>query len=314
MHRVATVAYHGAPAFELSIPGEVFEKEALAGLYHQEIVAGEPGALRTSSGWRIATTGGVERLELADTIIVPGWRDVDAPPHRRMRTALARARQRGVRVVSLCLGAFALADAGVLDGRRATTHWAHADELARRHPAIDVDPRALYVDEGPVLTSAGVAAGIDLCLHIVRRDHGQETANAVARRMVVAAHRDGGQAQYVERPLPPEPQSALGDTLEWMLANLDRPLELADLAGRRHLSVRQFVRRFKAATGATPYAWLLEQRVRRAQELLETTDLPVEEIATRSGFGTAAVLRLHFGRHVGAAPTAYRAAFVSPTS
>jgi transcriptional regulator GlxA family with amidase domain len=314
MHRVATVAYQGAPAFELSIPGEVFEKEALAGLYDHEIVAGEPGALRTSSGWRIATEGGVERLDAADTIIVPGWRDVDAPPHRRMRAALTRAQERGARVVSLCLGAFALADAGVLDGHRATTHWAHADELARRHPAIDVDPRALYVDEGPVLTSAGVAAGIDLCLHIVRRDHGQGVANAVARRMVVAAHRDGGQAQYVERPLPAEAQGVLGDTLQWMLANLDRPLELAGLAARVHLSVRQFVRRFKEATGATPYAWLLEQRVRRAQELLETTDLPVEEIATRSGFGAAAVLRLHFGRHVGAAPTAYRAAFVSPTS
>jgi transcriptional regulator GlxA family with amidase domain len=311
MHRVATIAYHGAPAFELAIPGEVFEKDALAGRYEHEVVAGEPGVLRTRSGWRIETAGGVERLRAADTIIVPGWRELDARPQRRLRDALAEAHRRGARIASLCVGAFALADAGVLDGRRATTHWAHAGELAARHPAVVVDAAALYVDDGSVLTSAGVAAGIDLCLHIVRRDHGQRIANAVARRLVVAAHRDGGQAQYVERPVAPEPNGALGDTLEWMLANLERPLELADLAARCHLSVRQLVRRFKDATGTTPYAWLLQQRVRAAQELLESTDLPVEDIARRCGFGTAAVLRLHFGRHVGSTPTAYRASFAT---
>jgi AraC family transcriptional activator FtrA len=311
MHRVATVAYRGAPAFELAIPGEVFEQEALGGRYRHELVAGEPGALRTSSGWRIATDGGLERLAAADTIIVPGWRDLDEAPHPRLHDALAEAHRRGARVVSLCLGAFALADAGILDGRRATTHWAHASELAARHPAVEVDAAALYIDEGSVLTSAGVAAGIDLCLHLVRRDHGQAMANTVARRLIVAAHRDGGQAQYIERPVPPLTPSALGDTLQWMLGNLERPLELADLAARCHLSIRQFVRRFKDTTGTTPYAWLLEQRVRAAQELLEATDLPVEDIARRCGFGTAAVLRLHFGRNVRRTPTAYRAAFQS---
>jgi AraC family transcriptional regulator, transcriptional activator FtrA len=299
MHCVATVAYRGAPAFELAIPGEVFEKDVLAGRYQHELVAGEPGALRTSSGWRIAADAGLERLAAADTIIVPGWRGLDEPPHPRLRAALAEAHRRGARVVSLCLGAFALADAGILDGRRATTHWAHAAELAARHPAVEVDAAALYVDEGSVVTSAGVAAGIDVCLHLVRRDHGQAVANAVARRLVVAAHRNGGQAQYVERPVPPPLPGALGDTLQWMLGNLGRPVELADLAARCHLSIRQFVRRFKDTTGTTPYAWLLEQRVHAAQELLEANDLP------------AAVLRLHFARHVGGTPTSYRGAFQS---
>ena len=309
IHRVATVAYRGAPAFELAIPGEVFGNDALAGRYRHEVVPGEPGPLCTSSGWRVAASAGADYLAAADTVIVPGWRDINEPPHRRLRDALAEAHGRGARVVSLCLGAFALAETGILDGRHATTHWAHAAELAARHPAVEVDAGALYVDEGSVLTSAGVTAGIDLCLHLVRRDHGQAVANGVARRLVVAAHRDGGQAQYVERPVPPPSHGALGDALEWMLSNLERPLELADSAARCHLSVRQFVRRFKDTTGTTPYAWLLGQRVRAARELLETTDLPVEDVARRCGFGTAALLRLHFRRHVGGTPTHYRAAF-----
>jgi transcriptional regulator GlxA family with amidase domain len=212
-------------------------------------------------------------------------------------------------VASICTGAFVLAAAGLLDGRRATTHWRYAGRLAREFPAIDVDPGVLYVDAGDVLTSAGVAAGVDLCLHMVRADHGAAAANAVARRMVVAAHRDGGQAQFVERPLPPAAGGGLAATRAWLAERLAEPVSIDAMARHAGYSPRSFARRFRAETGTTPLQWLIGLRVAEAQRLLEGSDAPVEEVAARSGFGGAVALRQHFSRLVGTSPTAYRRAF-----
>jgi transcriptional regulator GlxA family with amidase domain len=223
--------------------------------------------------------------------------------------ALRRAADRGKRLVSICTGAFALAAAGVLDGRRATTHWRHAAELAARYPAVKVEPDVLYVDAGPVLTSAGVASGIDLCLHIVRLDHGAKVANRIARRVVVSPHRDGGQAQYIERPVASPLTGSLEPTRAWALERLDTPLTIRELARHAHVSERTFARRFVAETGVTPLQWLLRERVLTAREMLETTQASVEEIAGRCGFGTTASLRAHFRRQQATTPTAYRNAF-----
>jgi transcriptional regulator GlxA family with amidase domain len=224
--------------------------------------------------------------------------------------ALQRAHRRGARIASLCSGAFVLAYAGLLDGKRATTHWMHSAALADRFPAIDVDPSVLYVDEGDVLTSAGTAAGIDLCLHMVRQDHGAEVANVYARRMVVPPHRDGGQAQFLEAPVPKcDGDDVISPTMAWAIEHLDAAITVDDLAARAVVSPRTYARRFKATTGTTPLQWLLQQRLAAAQRLLETTDLGVELVAERSGFGTAAVLRIHFNRNLGVAPLAYRQTF-----
>jgi transcriptional regulator GlxA family with amidase domain len=224
--------------------------------------------------------------------------------------AIRRAYDRGARLVSICSGAFVLAHAGVLDGRRATTHWMHTDDLAERFPAVKVDADVLYVDDGQILTSAGTASGIDLCLHIVRLDHGAEAANGLARRMVVAPHRDGGQAQYVQAPVPTvaneQPMSA---TLDWALARLDHDISVEDLARQAYMSPRTFARRFRDTTGTTPLQWLLRQRVLLAKRLLETTASPVEVVALQCGFGSATALRTHFKRQVGTSPLAYRRAF-----
>jgi AraC family transcriptional activator FtrA len=224
--------------------------------------------------------------------------------------ALRAAHRRGARIMSVCTGAFVLAAAGLLDGRPATTHWMYTEELAARFPEVRVDPRVLYVDDGDVLTSAGTAAGIDLCLHVVRLDHGAEVANAVARRMVVPPHRDGGQAQYVESPLASGPgDDPLGGTLGWALEHLDEPLSVADLARRAAISPRSFARHFLRVTGTTPHQWLLSQRLLLAERLLESSDLSVERVASRSGFGSAAALRAHFQRARATSPSAYRRLF-----
>jgi transcriptional regulator GlxA family with amidase domain len=238
---------------------------------------------------------------------VPGYAPYDPPPPDVL-DALRAAADRGARVVSVCTGAFALAAAGLLDGRRATTHWADAGELARRHPEVAVDPDVLYVDEGAVLTSAGVAAGIDLCLHLVRRDHGAAAAARIARRMVVAPHREGGQAQFLHRPLPP-PGTGLSATCAWAVERLAEPLTVADLARHAGWAPRTFARRFVAETGTTPLRWLAAQRLLEARRLLEATDLPVDLVAERCGLGTAANLRLHLARDAGMTPTAYRRAY-----
>lgn len=311
-HTVGLVVSPGAGIFESAVPCEVFglDRSDLADPWYQLVLCSAAGGwVQLSNGMRVETRG-MRALAHADTILVSTLtrRDQANPPAQLVR-AVRRAHARGARIASICTGAYVLAAAGLLDGRRATTHWMRADDLAARYPHVTVDPEVLYIDDGAVLTSAGTAAGIDLCLHLVRADHGSAVANAVARRMVVPPQRDGGQAQYVDLPAPQADGAALGPVLDWALAHLDQHLTVADLARRARLTPRTFARRFRAATGATPLQWLLGQRVRRAQELLERTDDPVEQIALATGFGTAAGLRQHFTRRTGVSPQAYRHTF-----
>jgi transcriptional regulator GlxA family with amidase domain len=242
-------------------------------------------------------------------VIVPALADVAADPPADLVRAVRAAHANGARVVSLCTGAFVLAAAGLLDGLRATTHWAHTDQLAARHPEVTVDPDVLYIDNGTVLTSAGKAAAMDLCLHLVRLDHGPAVANVVARRLVVPPHRAGGQAQYVTTPVPTQDGHPLSDLLPWAMRRLDQPLTVEDLAGRANMSSRHLARHFHAVTGTTPLQWLLTQRIRRAQELLESTDDGIDAIAAAAGMGTATTLRRHFQRTVGVPPDTYRRTF-----
>jgi AraC family transcriptional activator FtrA len=249
------------------------------------------------------------RLDEADTVIVPAIADVDEPIDEALVEAVRRAHGKGARIVSLCTGAFVLAEAGLLDGLRATTHWAHTDVLAQRYPKVEVDPDVLYVDNGQVLTSAGKAAAIDLSLHLIRADHGTATANTAARRLVVPPHRDGGQAQFVLAPVPSEEGHPLTELFGWASARLDETLTVEDLARQANMSSRHLARLFKAVTGTTPLQWLHAQRIRRAQELLEMTDDSVDQIAEASGMGTATTLRRHFHRTVGVPPDTYRRTF-----
>ncbi|MGN5631026.1 helix-turn-helix domain-containing protein [Streptomyces sp. AC154] len=252
---------------------------------------------------------GLDHLAHADTVIVPSWADTDRDPSAELIEAVRAAGAAGARVASLCTGAFVLGAAGLLDGRRATTHWAHARELARRHPAATVDPDVLYVDDGDILTSAGKAAAMDLCLHLVRLDHGSANANKIARRLVIPPHRDGGQAQFIATPLPATGNHPLGELLPWALERLNQPLTVEDLARQARMSSRHLGRHFKHLTGTTPLRWLHTQRIRRAQELLETTDATVDTIAAATGMGTATTLRRHFHRSVGVPPDTYRRTF-----
>jgi transcriptional regulator GlxA family with amidase domain len=312
MHRVATVVGPRISMFELSVPCEIFgidRSELVDPWYRHRVVAAVPGPHTSPEGLVIDTPYGLDELADADTIIIPA-RSFSGEPPADLLDALRAAHGRGARLLSFCTGAFVLAAAGLLDGKRATTHWMWAAELAERYPNIKVDPKVLYIDEGDVMTSAGTAAGIDLMLYVVRLDHGAEVANAVARRMVVPPHRDGGQAQFVDLPMPdPHRDEPLAALLGWMLQHVDEDLSVEHLARRAGTSPRTFARRFRALTGATPHQWLLSQRILLAQRLLETTDEPVEEVARRCGFGTAAGLRQHFGRAVSASPQAYRRAF-----
>jgi len=315
-HSVATVICHGVAPFEMAVPCEVFgidRSELGVPWYRHMICAAEAPPIRSSQGFTIDTPYGLDHVVRADTVVVPAWgaAQLDDDPPPALLEALRAAHRRGARILSVCSGAFVLAAAGLLDGRRATTHWMHAEALAERYPEIDVDPDVLYVDEGDVMTSAGTAAGIDLCLHVVRLDFGAEIANAVARRMVVPPHREGGQAQFVEAPMTSgEPGSdRFAATLEHMLEHLDEPLSVETMADRAAMSPRTFARRFRATTGTTPGQWLVRQRVLLAQRLLETTDDPVELIAVRCGFGTAAGLRLHFRRVLDTSPLVYRRTF-----
>jgi transcriptional regulator GlxA family with amidase domain len=303
-HRVAVLALPPVVLFDLATPAQV-----LARHYDVTTCATEPGPLPTTNGPPLLVEHGLEALAHADTIVVPGFGRDAWPPPTATLDALRTAHARGARIVSICTGAFALAAAGLLDGRRATTHWRYARALAQAFPQIHVEPDVLYVDEGDVLTSAGVAAGIDLCLHLVRTDHGAEAANAVARRIVVAPHRGGGQAQFIERPVAPRADQSLDATRAWALRRLDEPLTVAQLALHAHTSPRTFARRFRAETGTTPLRWLHAQRIEHARRLLERDDLPVEAVAQRCGFGSAAVLRQHFRRATATTPSAYRRAF-----
>jgi transcriptional regulator GlxA family with amidase domain len=310
MRTVAAVVGPQVAVFELGILGQVFGLDRSDdGLptYRFTVCGVRPGLVPTTSGFGV-TVAGLAAVAGADLVAVPAWPGL-ADPDPRISAALRAAYERGAAFLSICSGAFALAGAGLLDGRRATTHWQFADRLARRFPAVRVEPEVLYVEDGPIVTSAGAAAGIDAALHVVRREHGAAVANALARRMVVPAHRDGGQAQYVETPLPAPAGDGLAPVLDWAAAHLDEPLTVAGLAGRAGMSERSFARHFRSTTGTTPHRWLLEQRVRRAEQLLETTDLPVDAVAGRCGFGHPDTLRHHFAARRGTTPQAHRRAF-----
>jgi transcriptional regulator GlxA family with amidase domain len=310
--------------YELSIPCTVFgtPQPDLADVWYELRLCSaedraQDGAV-SGTGLSLRTSYGLDDLADADTVIVPSVPDscVDegAPLPPDLITALRGAYDAGARMVSLCTGAFALAEAGLLDGRRATAHWMHTAQLAERYPKIHVDDSVLYVDDGDVLTSAGLTAGLDLCLHLVRRDLGAHVANQLARRMVVPAHRPGGQAQFIDLSVPETDDQGLAPVLEWARAHLDQPLTVDELARRAAMSPRTFYRRLRAATGTTPLRWLLEQRLGRARMLLESTDLPVEKVGELSGLGTANNLRHHFLKQVGVSPSDYRRMFPCSTA
>jgi transcriptional regulator GlxA family with amidase domain len=303
-HRVVVLALPKVVLFDLATPCQLLARD-----YAVAPCSPEPGPVPTTSGFPLLIERGLEALVEADTILVPGLDPQTWPPPAPALDALRAAHARGARVASICTGAFVLGAAGLLDGRRATTHWRYAARLRELYPRVTVDPNVLYVDEGDLLTSAGVAAGIDLCLHLLRRDHGAETANAAARRTVVAPHRSGGQAQFIEQAVPAHDDGGLETTRAWALDRLDRPLTVAQLARHAHTSERTFARRFRAETGTTPLRWLHAQRIDRARRLLERSDLPIEVVARRCGFGSAAVLRQHFRRATATTPTAYRRTF-----
>ena len=307
MHTVVALAMPAVEPFDLAIPAQVFGDRIQASRYRFTVCSPTPGLVASTTGYSVVAEHGLGALEAADTVVVPGYLPLD-DPGEEVGAVLRQAAARGSRVVSVCTGAFALAAAGLLDHRRAATHWQYADQLAARYPAVKVDPDVLWVDEGNVLTSAGLAAGIDLCVQLVRADYGSEVAVEVARHMVVAPHRDGGQAQWLQRPVPPPGQSLAG-TCEWALEHLDEPLTVAVLARHAGWAPRTFSRRFVAETGIAPLRWLTAARVREARRLLEISDLPVEIVAARTGLGSAANLRLHLARDAGATPTAYRAAY-----
>lgn len=308
MHRVVALALPEVVAFDLSIPAQVFGHAEERGRYTFTVCAERPGEVPSTTGFSIAVEHGLAALDEADTVVVPGFMPTDDPPVE-VTDALRLAYERGARIASVCVGAFAIAAAGLMDGREATTHWEHADDLRRRFPGVRLRPEVLYVDEGQILSSAGISAGIDLCLHMVRSDFGADAAARVSRRMVAALHRSGGQAQFIDRPLP-EGDSPIARTCAWAVGELaERALSVAELADHAGYSPRSFSRRFHEEVGTSPARWLAAQRVLEARRLLERTALSIEEVAARSGLGSAANLRLHFARELSTTPTAYRHAF-----
>ncbi|MBM7772298.1 AraC family transcriptional activator FtrA [Actinokineospora baliensis] len=307
---MSVLAYDGMSPFELGIVTEVFglHRPELDIDWYRLLICAD-GPVRVVGGATMHAENDLTALAAADTVIVPGVSDVRAPVPEPVVAALRSAHSRGARLVSICSGAFALAAAGLLDGRRAATHWRYAPLLAERHPRVEVDAEVLYVDDGDILTSAGSAAGIDLCVHLVRTDHGATVANAVARRLVVAPHRDGGQAQFIEAPVPAVSVDAVADSMTWALANLAEPITVESLARRSHLSPRTYLRRFKQATGTSPIRWLITQRVQASLALLETGGHPIPEIAAAVGFESPVTYRHHFTRAMRTSPSAYRRAF-----
>ncbi|WP_030542348.1 helix-turn-helix domain-containing protein [Streptomyces albus] len=310
---VAVLLFSGGPIFESSIPLSVFgidRQDAGVPRYRLLVCAGEEAPLRTTGGLELTAPYGLEALARAGTVVVPAWRSITSPPPQEALQALRRAHEEGARIVGLCTGAFVLAAAGLLDGRPATTHWMYAPTLAKRYPSVHVDPRELFVDDSDVLTSAGTAAGIDLCLHIVRTDHGAEAAGALARRLVVPPRRTGGQERYLDRSLPEEiGADPLAEVVAWALEHLHEQFDVETLAARAYMSRRTFDRRFRSLTGSAPLQWLITQRVLQAQRLLETSDYSVDEVAGRCGFRSPVALRGHFRRQLGSSPAAYRAAY-----
>jgi transcriptional regulator GlxA family with amidase domain len=313
-HHVAIVVFDGVALFEVAVANDVFGTTVTgpAGqpLYRVSVCA--PGrSVATDAGLALRVPHGLDVARSAGTIVVAPPEPVGPAPPAVLET-LRAARADGKRIMSLCTGAFVLAEAGILDGHAATTHWSECADLARRYPRVRVDPKVLYVDEGDLLTSAGSAASLDLCLHVVRRDHGTEIASRVARDLVVPLHRPGGQAQDIEAPVPPPAADLFRETLTWLRQHLAEPVAVSDLAGRAAMSPRTFARRFRASTGTTPLQWILAERTSLAQRLLETTALPVDAVARKSGFGTPDNLRKHFARTVRTTPQAYRKAFQAP--
>ncbi|WP_405088949.1 GlxA family transcriptional regulator [Microbispora sp. NBC_01389] len=308
-HRVAVLVLEGAKPLDVGIPAQVFSSRPSMP-YEVRVCGAAPGLVTGGDGLSYHVAEGLDAFEQADTVFIPGYREpATTEPPAAVLGALMAAHERGTRLAAISTGAFALAAAGLLDGKRATTHWHYTKALAGKHPLVRVDENVLFVDEGDVLTSAGAASGIDLCLHLVRRDHGVGLSNHVARRLVAAPYRSGGQAQYVPRSVPEPLGDLFANTREWALAHLSERLTLETLARHARVSARTFSRRFVEDTGHTPMQWVLRARVDLARELLERTDLGVEQIADRVGLGTGANLRLHFQRILGTSPTEYRHTF-----
>jgi AraC family transcriptional regulator, transcriptional activator FtrA len=309
---VAALVYDQLCSFEFGCAVEIFglpRPEFGEDWYRFMTCAAEPGPLRALGGITIQTDAGLDALPNAGTIIIPGWKGAEVSPSDELIQMLTQAHSTGTRLLTICSGVFVLAATGLLDGKRVTTHWRYADKLQRLYPRLNVDPNVLYVDEGQILTSAGSAAGLDLCLHLVRRDFGAAIANQVARRLVLAPHRNGGQAQFIERPILRERHDRLADVIASIIARLHEPMSIDSMAELAAMSPRTFMRRFQETTGKTPVEWLIDARVERARELLEHSDLSIEQIAARSGFGTAATLRHHFRRKLQVSPISYRARF-----
>lgn len=310
-HRVVVLAYDGLCMFEFGTVVEMFglARPEFDHWYSFSVCGLTRRAVRATGGITIMPQGDLRELERADTVIIPGWpKPISSPPERLVR-ALIGAHDRGARLVSICVGSFVLAATGLLDGRRATTHWRFADQMARDFPRVRIEPDVLYVDESDILTSAGSAAGIDLCLHIIRKDFGTVVANTVARRAVVSPHREGGQSQFIDKPVGEAAHPWLSNLLHWVNKRLDMRITIAQLAEAAHMSTRTLARRFAATTGTSPLQWLTGLRVRRAKDLLETTTLSIEEVAEESGFASAALLRHHFRATVTLSPSSYRGQF-----
>jgi len=315
--KIAVYAFDGVTMFHLGVPQMVFDEVGRLGLASWETVlfSDHAGSVHTAEGYVIARVQGVEATLDADLVVVPSWIPDGREPRAVLRDALLTAHERGASIAGLCLGAIAVADVGLLDGRRAVTHWHAVDELARRHPEVDVDADVLYLDHGDVMTSAGTASGLDACLHVVRTRLGSDAANRVARSLVIAPHREGGQAQYIERPVPPGgSDDPIARATTWALQNLGDDLSVDRLAAAAHLSRRTFVRAFRAATGTTPAAWVRGRRLDEARRLLESSDLAVEQIAAHCGFGNAVTLRQNFASAFGSTPSSYRRRFATVVS
>ncbi len=312
---VVAVTYDGLSLFAFACTTEIFglaRPEVGPGWYRFATCSPDGRSVRGEYGIRMEVDGGLELLAKAGTIVIPGWHDIEAPVPTALIRALRTAHKRGARLLSICSGAVVLAATGLLDGRRMTTHWRFAAQVQQRFPRTQVDPHVLYVDEGSLLTSAGSASGLDLCLYLVRRDYGAMVANQVACRLIIPPHREGGQAQYVERTIDRRERGTLGPLLERLQRTLHKPIRNADLARQAAMSERTLIRRFRATTGMTPADWLTGARIDRARELLETTTLSIGDIASRTGLGTPATLRHHFRKRLGLSPVAYRQQFALP--
>jgi AraC family transcriptional activator FtrA len=313
-HLVVALAYDRLCTFEFGCVVELFaleRPELGVDWYDFKVCAVEPGPIRAAGGITVQAPYEPELLALADTIVIPGWRDADEPPPPALLDAIRAAHARGARLCSICSGVFVLAAAGVLDGLRATTHWRYTERLARRHPRVIVQPDDLYVDQGQVITSAGSAAGIDMLLHLVRRDHGARVGNLVAQRLVVAPHREGGQAQFLPRPMAHDEQGRLSRLMDWLRANPAQPHTVKSMAERAAMSARTLQRQFQDATGMGPVEWLTRERIAIAKDLLEAADVPLAQVAERAGFGSEESLRHHFRRLAATSPGAYRRRFAA---